>query len=76
MKQYWRIKSENYDKVVLFKMGKFYELFYEDALIANKNMDLRWMGNKMHVGFPEKCLEKYIYEFVQLKERVVVVEQL
>ena len=52
MKQYWRIKSENYDKVVLFKMGKFYELFYEDALIANKNMDLRWMGNKMHVGFP------------------------
>jgi DNA mismatch repair protein MSH6 len=52
MKQYWRIKSENFDKIILFKLGKFYELFYEDALIANKYLDLKWMGTKMHNGFP------------------------
>jgi DNA mismatch repair protein MSH6 len=31
MKQYWSIKSENFEKVVLIKLGKFYEMFYEDA---------------------------------------------
>ncbi len=76
MKQYWRIKSENFDKVILFKLGKFYEMFYEDAAIGNRNLDLKWMGNKMHVGFPEKCLEKYAHEFVQLGYKLVVVEQL
>ena len=28
MKQYWKIKRNNFDKIVLFKLGKFYELFY------------------------------------------------
>lgn len=28
MKQYWKIKSENFDKIILFKLGKFYEMFY------------------------------------------------
>jgi DNA mismatch repair protein MSH6 len=59
MRQYWQIKSENFDKIVLFKLGKFYELFYEDALVTNKYLDLNWMGRKMHTGFPEKALEKY-----------------
>ena len=31
MRQYWEIKSENLDKVIFFKVGKFYELYYEDA---------------------------------------------
>lgn len=52
MKQYWRIKSENFDKIILFKLGKFYEMFYEDAAVGNRHLDLKWMGNKMHVGFP------------------------
>jgi DNA mismatch repair protein MSH6 len=52
MKQFWKIKSENHDKIVLFKLGKFYEMFYEDAAIGNKYLDLKWMGTKMHVGFP------------------------
>jgi DNA mismatch repair protein MSH6 len=45
--------------VLFFKLGKFYELFYEDASIGNKYLDLNWMGNKMHVGFPEKSVDKY-----------------
>ena len=73
MKQYWRIKSENYDKLILFKLGKFYEMFYYDALIGNRYLDLKWMGSKMHVGFPEKCLDKYSYEFVHLGLKLVIV---
>ncbi len=59
MAQYWRIKSENFDKIIFFKLGKFYELFYEDALAGNQLLELKWMGDKMHVGFPERSLERY-----------------
>lgn len=34
MWQYWDIKSNHNDKILLFKLGKFYEMFYEDAMIA------------------------------------------
>lgn len=47
MKQFWKIKSENFDKVIFFKLGKFYELFYDDAMIGHKELDLNWMGRKM-----------------------------
>ena len=73
MQQFWEIKSENYDKLVLFKLGKFYELFYEDALKAVRICGLKWMGTKMHSGFPEKSLEKYATELTKAGEKVVVV---
>ena len=48
MQQFWRYKSENFDKIIFFKLGKFYELFYDDAYIGNKYLDLNWMGKKMY----------------------------
>jgi len=33
MQQYWDIKKNHHDVVIFFKMGKFYELFEEDALV-------------------------------------------
>lgn len=63
MIQYWEIKSQNYDKVIFFKLGKFYEIFYNDAILAHRELDLAWSSNlskKLHVGFPEKMLDKYI----------------
>jgi len=76
MRQYWKIKSENYDKIVLFKLGKFYEIFYEDALICHQELDLSWMGKSMSVGFPEKTLDKYAYILVNKGYKVCVVEQM
>lgn len=75
MRQYWKIKSDNYDKIVLFKLGKFYEIFYEDALICHKELDLSWMGKAMSVGFPEKTLDRYAYILVNRGYKVCVVEQ-
>lgn len=72
-RQFWKIKSDNFDKVILFKLGKFYELFYDDAAIGNKYLNLKFMGTKMHTGFPEKCLEKYSNELVELGFKVVIV---
>ena len=60
MYQYWLFKKDNYDKVICFKIGKFYELFEEDAVICHKILDLHFMqGNKLHVGFPERAIVKY-----------------
>jgi DNA mismatch repair protein MSH6 len=78
MHQYWKFKSENFDKVLFFKLGKFYELFYDDAIVGNKVLDLNWMGNdpkRLHVGFPEKVLEERAYVLIQNGFKVAVIEQ-
>ena len=35
MRQYWEIKSTNFEKILLFKLGKFYEIFYDDAIVCH-----------------------------------------
>ncbi|TRY50204.1 DNA mismatch repair proteins mutS family domain containing protein [Cryptosporidium tyzzeri] len=78
MEQYWELKKEHFDKLLFFKMGKFYELFYIDAYICQKHCDLRWTSSdsKPHVGFPETALHAYANKLVELGYRVVVVEQM
>ncbi|KAF7456796.1 putative DNA mismatch repair protein MSH6 [Cryptosporidium felis] len=78
MEQYWEFKREHFDKLLFFKMGKFYELFYIDACICQKHCDLRWTSSdsKPHVGFPETALNAYANKLVGLGYRVVVVEQM
>ena len=77
MKQYWDIKAQMYDKICLFKLGKFYEIFFNDAIICHKLLDLAWMHEvkRLHVGFPEKLLDDYIEKLVGLGHKLVVVEQ-
>ncbi|CAK58417.1 unnamed protein product (macronuclear) [Paramecium tetraurelia] len=75
MQQFWKYKSENFDKIIFFKLGKFYELFYEDAYIGNKYLDLNWMGRKMHTGFPEKAVHKYKALLLEYGYKVVIVDQ-
>ncbi|CAD8056618.1 unnamed protein product [Paramecium sonneborni] len=75
MQQFWKYKSENFDKIIFFKLGKFYELFYEDAYIGNKYLDLNWMGRKMHTGFPEKAVHKYKAILLEYGYKVVIVDQ-
>ena len=40
MKQYYEIKKENKDKIVLFRMGDFYEVFFEDAIALAKILNI------------------------------------
>jgi DNA mismatch repair protein MSH6 len=77
MKQYWEIKQYNHEKIFFFKLGKFYEIFYMDAIICQKILDLNWMGGakKLHIGFPEKALDKYLSTMVNLGYKVAVIEQ-
>lgn len=75
-KQWWEFKSMNMDKVLFFKMGKFYELFEMDAHIGAKELDLQYMkGTQPHCGFPEKNFSMHIEKLAQKGYRVLVVEQ-
>ncbi|CAE7755350.1 MSH6 [Symbiodinium microadriaticum] len=75
--QYWKLKSKHFDKVAFFKVGKFYEIFYYDAFIAQRICNLKWMGQekKPHVGFPEMAKHEYARRVVEAGFKVVVVEQ-
>lgn len=59
----------------MFKLGKFYEFFEEDAVIAVKYLDMNFMGNKKRAGFPEQSLEKYVKKLVESNFKVAIVEQ-
>ncbi|EZG72706.1 putative DNA mismatch repair protein MutS [Gregarina niphandrodes] len=78
MCQYWDIKSQAFSNILFFKLGKFYELFYTDAAIAQEILGLKWMGKdqKAHVGFPESSLCHYGKQLVDLGFTVSVVEQM
>ena len=70
------MKVDNFEKIFFFKLGKFYEIFFLDAIICQKILDLNWMGGgkKLHVGFPEKALDKYLPLMVNHGYKVAVIE--
>ncbi|CAL9232799.1 unnamed protein product [Arabidopsis halleri] len=75
-RQWWEFKSKHMDKVVFFKMGKFYELFEMDAHVGAKELDIQYMkGEQPHCGFPEKNFSVNIEKLVRKGYRVLVVEQ-
>lgn len=73
--QYWKIKEKNCEKIIFFKLGKFYEFLYEDAIVAVKELGIKFMGTKLHAGFPEAALEKYASILVEKGYTVGIVEQ-
>ena len=75
--QYWKLKQNNNEKIFFFKLGKFYEIFFQDAIVCQNLLDLNWMGGakKLHVGFPEKALDKYLSILVGHGYKVAVIEQ-
>ncbi|KAJ4956317.1 hypothetical protein NE237_013100 [Protea cynaroides] len=75
-RQWWEFKSKHMDKVIFFKMGKFYELFEMDAHIGAKELDLQYMkGEQPHCGFPEKNFAMNMEKLARKGYRVLVVEQ-
>lgn len=54
------MKSKHYDVILFFKMGKFYELYHMDALLAVKELGIILMkGDHAHCGFPERGFAKH-----------------
>lgn len=78
-KQYWEIKSKMFDTVVFFKKGKFYELYENDAMIANSEFDLKIAGggraNMKLAGIPEMSFQYWAREFISHGYKVAKVDQ-
>lgn len=82
MQQYWRIKTQYPSMLLFYRMGDFYELFYEDAQKAARllNITLTARGHSAGqpipmAGVPFHALENYLAKLVQLGESVVLCEQ-
>ncbi len=82
MKQFLGFKRQYPDKIVLFRMGDFFETFGEDAKIASKvlNITLTKRDKKANAtalaGFPHKAIDQYLPKFIEAGHCVVVVDQL
>ncbi len=75
-KQWWDIKSQYADCVLLFKTGKFYEMFHDDADVGVKVLGFVYMkGTLAHAGFPEAAYDKMLTKLVDAGYRVARVEQ-
>ena len=83
MKQYFKVKAEHPEAVLLFRVGDFYETFADDALIASKVLGIvltkRANGAASSVplaGFPHHSLESYLPRLVRAGYKVAVCDQL
>ena len=82
MAQYLRIKADHPDTLVFYRMGDFYELFYEDARKAHRLLDItlttRGQSGGQPVvmaGVPVHSVEGYLARLLKLGESVAVAEQ-
>lgn len=83
MKQYYEMKGQHPDAVLLFRVGDFYETFSEDAITASEILGItltrRANGSASYVelaGFPHHALDTYLPKLVRAGKRVAICEQL
>ena len=83
MQQYLDIKKDYVDSLVFFRLGDFYEMFFNDAYIASKELELcltgKDAGAKERVpmcGIPHMAADTYIDKLTQKGYKVAIVEQL
>lgn len=76
MRRWWQLKSEMFDTVLFYKVGKFYELYHMDAVIGVNELALTFMkGSWAHSGFPEIGFGRFSDVLVQKGYKVARVEQ-
>ncbi len=83
MQQYLRIKADFPDTLVFYRMGDFYELFFDDARKANRLLDIT-LTSRGHsagepiamAGVPVHSLDNYLAKLIKLGEAVAICEQI
>lgn len=82
MRQYFEIKNQNPGGILLYRLGDFYEMFYDDAKIASKELDLVLTGRDCGqeerapmCGIPFHSSEGYIAKLVKNGHKVFICEQ-
>ncbi|KAM4902704.1 DNA mismatch repair protein Msh6 [Sylvia borin] len=76
VRRWWQLKSQNFDAVICYKVGKFYEMYHMDAVTGVNELGLIFMkGTWAHSGFPEIAFGRFSSILVQKGYKVVRVEQ-
>ena len=82
MEQYFEIKNKYKDCILFYRLGDFYEMFYEDALTASKELEITLTGKNCGqeerapmCGVPFHSCEPYISKLVERGYRVAICEQ-
>lgn len=82
MQHYLQIKQENPDAIIFYRLGDFYEMFFEDAKTASLELDLVLTGRSAGVeekvpmcGVPHHAANVYIQRLIQKGYKVAIVEQ-
>jgi len=83
MKQYHNVKRQYPDAIMFFRMGDFYETFYEDAKIASRVLGIALTSRDKDsgepvplAGFPHHAIDTYLAKFVKAGYKVAVCEQM
>ncbi len=83
IQQYLEVKEKHKDALVFYRLGDFYEMFFEDAKIASNELDLILTGRNAGVeekvpmcGVPHHAVTPYIQRLVSKGYKVAIVEQL
>jgi len=83
MAQYIELKAQYHDCLLLFRMGDFYEIFFDDAVVASQALSLaltkrgQFQGKDIPLaGVPAHALDAYVAKLIRLGYRVAVCDQL
>ncbi|MDD3766668.1 MAG: DNA mismatch repair protein MutS [Eubacteriales bacterium] len=82
MQQYFEIKNEYKDAILFFRLGDFYEMFYDDAITASKELELTLTGRDCGqeerapmCGVPYHSADQYINKLIEKGYKVAICEQ-
>ncbi|MDA1338455.1 MAG: DNA mismatch repair protein MutS, partial [bacterium] len=82
MQQYWEIKNQYKDCILLFRLGDFYEMFLEDAKTGAKVLGITLTSRRNQkdgdipmAGIPYHAVENYLYKLVDANFKVAICEQ-
>ncbi|MCK5176235.1 MAG: DNA mismatch repair protein MutS, partial [Candidatus Aenigmarchaeota archaeon] len=83
IRQYLDIKKQHQDIILFYRMGDFYEAFFEDAVLISKQLELTLtgrdggkLGKIPMAGVPQKAAENYIAKLLEKGHKVAVCEQM
>ena len=83
MRQYVEIKKQNKDVIILFRLGDFYEMFFEDAINVSRELELTLTGKNAGLeervpmcGVPHHAVNIYIEKLIEKGYKVGICEQL
>ena len=83
MQQYLQVKEKYKDSILLYRLGDFYEMFYEDAVLASKTLDITLTGRDCGLderapmcGVPYHSVDVYISKLISKGFKVTICEQM